>query len=137
MVTAEAALQFDLPFDPQALERGWPLIEAFLDRHAAEPRIGFVANLVFEEILTNIERHAPAGGCSAIHVALALAPDGLQLEIADDGPAFDPCAIPQPPADPAREGGRGIHLMRRMTRRMRYRREQGWNRLEVLITPTA
>jgi serine/threonine-protein kinase RsbW len=63
--------------------------------------------------------------------------DGARLVIRDDGRAFDVSKAPAPAApaslDDARIGGLGIHLIRRMTSRCDYRRENGFN---VLLLET-
>jgi signal transduction histidine kinase len=59
---------------------------------------------VAQEALTNVARHA---GATHVRVHLALGPDAVHLEIADNGQGFDP--QPKPRVSP---GGRGLVGMR-------------------------
>jgi anti-sigma regulatory factor (Ser/Thr protein kinase) len=72
-----------------------------------------------------------------IALDLSKTASGARLVIRDDGRAFDVSKAPAPatPAslDDARIGGLGIHLIRRMTSRCDYRRENGFN---VLLLET-
>jgi len=114
------------------------VLRAFLERHDMYDRPAYAAQLVLEEAITNIVRYAfddERGHMIAIEAAVV--PDALMLVFEDDGRPFDPCNAPEPPQqrslDEAVEGGIGIHLMRKMSQSMRYRRSAGRNRLEVRI----
>lgn len=94
-------------------------------------------DLVLEEVLVNIFDHAfgnePAG---LVAVGCGMDPDKrFWLCITDPGPAFDPLKMPSPDTaldlDHRQAGGLGIHLARRMSSNMRYRREDGRNVLDI------
>ena len=83
----------------------------------------FGIQLALEEALVNAIRHGnrldPA---KRVRVTLSLAPDVVRIEIADEGPGFDPAALPDP-TDPTQleaPGGRGILLMRRFMDRLEF-----------------
>ena len=131
---------FDLELrrDEAPLERGWQSIEAFLRDHGCAERVRFIAALVFEEAVSNIfERAQPPPSTCRIEIGLAAA-DELVMRIIDDGVPFNPCEAlpPQRPTsiDDAPDGGRGIWLMRKMSRSMKYARIDGCNQLEIHIT---
>ena len=75
----------------------------------------FAIKLALEEALNNAIRH---GNCcdKAKHVTVSIELDERQMTvtIADEGPGFNPCCVPDPTADENIEkpSGRGIMLMR-------------------------
>ena len=89
-------------------------------------------HLCAEEIFANIAMH---GGGGQAAVELTGDATAQRLVVTDDGPAFDPTSVPQPP--PATDpmdiaiGGRGLLLVRGFSDGMDYRREAGCNRLEL------
>lgn len=91
--------------------------------------------LVCEEWLANVAMHG--AGASYAELSLWREAEGLCLRLDDDGPPFDPLARPSPDMDrPLEErmvGGMGLHLVRRMTRRLDYAREAGCNRLLAVL----
>jgi serine/threonine-protein kinase RsbW len=95
--------------------------------------------LVFEEIVTNVIRHAythdPA---RSVAVSITCGADRIVLVFDDDGPPFNPLARPEP-ARPsslaaAREGGLGILMVRKAAATVEYERTQtGRNRLAIAL----
>jgi serine/threonine-protein kinase RsbW len=67
--------------------------------------------------------------------------DTVELEIDDDGVAFDPRRSPEPPSSgdlaTARIGGWGIPIIRRFSDEMRYRRAGGRNVLTLVFRLSA
>jgi anti-sigma regulatory factor (Ser/Thr protein kinase) len=113
---------------------------AALDACGARGRARYNAELVFEEIVSNVVRHGDAG---AIDVSLACEPDAdrIVLTFDDDGPPFDPLEQPLPgrPAsiEEAPLGGLGLVLVRRASTSLRYERTgEGKNRLTVALAST-
>jgi anti-sigma regulatory factor (Ser/Thr protein kinase) len=80
---------------------------------------------------------APAGREGRIELSCSIADGRIELELRDDGPAFDPTGRPPPPRPAslaeARPGGLGIHLIRSYTSRMEYRREGTHNVLRLTL----
>ena len=98
----------------------------------------YSAELVFEEIFTNIVRHGHNGGGERqIVVRVSLDGNQLVLEFEDDGPEFDPtlAAAPVTPKsiEEARVGGLGIALVRKIASGMRYARRGDRNALSVSL----
>ena len=100
----------------------------------------FRANLAVEELVLNAMVHGGASSAAPprMDVAMALGPDGLTIEVGDNGPAFNPLedAPPAPDIGPGQElsiGGLGIHLVKNMVDRMSYRRVEGWNRITMAL----
>ncbi|OZI18934.1 hypothetical protein CAL26_14780 [Bordetella genomosp. 9] len=82
-------------------------------------------------------RTGPASAAApAVVLAYRRLGDDLCLEIADNGRPYDPTAwSPAPLArtlDEAMPGGQGLRLMRHYLKDLRYRRDDGWNRLTLV-----
>ncbi len=118
-------------------ERAAVEFRAALDVCGARGRALHNAELVFEEIVSNVIRH---GGAHALDVSLAEEPNGdaIVLTFDDDGPPFDPLERAMPPLPTSIEeaplGGLGLLLVRRASSRLRYERTPDRkNRLIVAI----
>ena len=86
-------------------------------------------DLVIEELLVNIALHAydPPGN-GHVEVSCQLSPQGsVDVEISDDGVAFDPLAVPAPDFDASldrrKAGGLGIALVKAFVGSLSYRRD--------------
>ena len=98
-------------------------------------------SLVVEELFTNTVMHGH-GGDSDAPVRIALGADGGELELAydDTAPPFDPLAhaarsspgIAGDASEP-QVGKLGIALVAGIAARLGYAREDGWNRLRVVL----
>ena len=99
--------------------------------------LAFKMTLAIEEAVVNVISHAFAGVSPphSIRVRLDIAAQRVTAEIIDNGRPFDPTAAALPdlsvPLDERRSGGLGIHLMRTMVDRLRYRRGDGTNILRL------
>lgn len=102
--------------------------------------VSFAADLCLQEAVGNVIAYAfPDEAAHEISVGASLVGGRLILEVEDDGPPFDPLAVPPPEVAGRLEdvpiGGLGIHLIRRFASGMRYAREAGRNRLTMVIGP--
>jgi anti-sigma regulatory factor (Ser/Thr protein kinase) len=95
------------------------------------------AELVFEEIVSNVIRH---GHAPEVEVSLTPHPDShtIVLTFEDAGPPFDPLEQPTPTLpkslDEARLGGLGLLLVRKASTGLHYERTPAeTNRLTVTI----
>ncbi len=89
-------------------------------------------NLVLEELVTNVIRHAHDDDAEhEIRISIETSRDGVEVEVEDDGRPFDPADAPRPDLDASLEerpiGGLGVHLVREMTDELRYERVGGSN----------
>ena len=110
----------------------------WLGERGATPRTIYRAELMLEELISNVIRHGFEDEREhEIQVEIEPASAGLLLRLRDDGRLFDPTSAPEPTHPHSLEdtaiGGRGLMLVRRMSDGLRYSREGGWNRTEVLL----
>jgi anti-sigma regulatory factor (Ser/Thr protein kinase) len=89
--------------------------------------------LVLEEILVNIARYAYEDGAGDVEVAYSTQGGSLLVEITDGGRSFNP--LESAPPDLALGladrpiGGLGVLLVRQIVGSLRYRRQDGQNKL--------
>jgi serine/threonine-protein kinase RsbW len=96
------------------------------------------ADVVFEELVSNVIRHGRVGRTGQIQVTVALDADALVLTFEDDGLPFDPVDHPQPAQrrslEETPDGGLGLLLVRKASTRLQYERTpEATNRLVVTI----
>jgi serine/threonine-protein kinase RsbW len=88
-------------------------------------------DLVLEEILVNIVRHAYAGGTGDMEVAYADDGGTLIVEITDHGSSFNPLEAAPPDLTPGLAerpvGGLGVLLVKEIVGSLCYRREMDQN----------
>jgi anti-sigma regulatory factor (Ser/Thr protein kinase) len=116
-------------------------IEGFCARHGIGSAVMLRLMLVVEELFTNTVAHGHGGDCDApIRLELSAGTAEVTLLYEDAAPPFDPLAylaarppaLDAPPADRA-VGGLGIHLVEQVAASARYAREDGCNRLWVVL----
>lgn len=111
-------------------------MRAFLAQHAVHADTVYVADLLLEEVLSNVVRHAGAHG-TTIGLGVCVDAEAVELLVRDRGDAFDPTTAPL--AEPGearadgRSGGFGLRLVRQFASRLDYERVDGENRLCVRI----
>jgi serine/threonine-protein kinase RsbW len=108
------------------------------DRGDVGARGAYFAELAFEELVTNILRHGRRRADEPpIAASVRLSGGLITLTVEDDGPPFDPLAVPEPehPAslEDAKVGGLGLVLIRRSCERMHYERTGNRNRVTVTL----
>ena len=75
----------------------------------------FAIRLALDEALSNAVNHGNKGDSSKkVHVEYSVSDDEVVVSITDDGPGFNPSAVPDPTLDEnlERPHGRGVMLMR-------------------------
>ena len=93
--------------------------------------------LALQEMVTNVLRHGyQLDEQKPIEVVFELTDDQLEVELRDQGPAFDPLAYEadEPDVDmgmPSEPGGYGIRIARMVMDELQYRHEDGWNCLRL------
>lgn len=117
--SSELRIPSDTSVTSEAIE---PLLER-LQSAAWNPRDVFGVHLAVEEALVNAIKHGNREDLSkSVHVAFRTNQECVQIEIADEGPGFDPGTVPDPTdADHIDQpNGRGIMLMRSFMSRVEF-----------------
>jgi anti-sigma regulatory factor (Ser/Thr protein kinase) len=103
----------------------------FLRSAGVDARAVHHVALVLEEILTNVATHGGSPDAQA-SIELEVQPDRVSGEIGDCGKPFDPRSAPDPDITTSIEerkiGGLGLHLVRKLTSALDYRRDGKQNR---------
>ncbi len=127
---------------PADIERVGPLVletKGFLEERGVGPRPLYRAQLLLEEIVSNVVRHGLRGDRSReVQVRVALDPAAISLSVVDEAPPFD--LLRDAPAPSAGrtlqeipEGGLGILLVKRMADELRYERRGGENHVIMRV----
>ncbi|HUH59406.1 MAG TPA: ATP-binding protein [Candidimonas sp.] len=129
---------------PHAVPQAMAWLHAIAQREQWHERTAFKLGLCLDEALTNIVMYGfpPDQPLTApmSAITLTLQDDGqrLDLNIVDNGVAFDPTGRPAPARakslDDAVIGGHGLRLMRHYLHDIHYERSGGHNRLRLTAT---
>jgi anti-sigma regulatory factor (Ser/Thr protein kinase) len=122
--------------DLAELERLSRVVEEFGRAAELSAQVILDLQLAANEIVTNVILHGYDDECQhAIVVRLVANAGEVTVEVEDDGRPFDPSSVPAPRLDlPLEErpvGGLGVHLARRVTDAIEYRRQDDRNILRM------
>jgi serine/threonine-protein kinase RsbW len=134
---ADCVVQARMAELPQATA----FVDAFCEMNGIARGDALRLSLIVEELFTNTVEHGHGGDSDApIRVELRVEFAQLALLYEDAAPHFDPLArLDQAPPDllaaldERRVGGLGIHLVVQMAASVRYAREDGRNRLRLVL----
>lgn len=136
-------LDMSLQNDVQEVARVIDSLEEFGAGRGIAPEQTLRFALALDELVTNIILHGFAGRSGGIIRLVVEHSDGvLKAELIDDGPPFDPflAEVEAPGGDieHRRVGGLGISLVKASMDRTGYRRDGGFNRvnMEMKLTTT-
>ena len=107
-------------------DEGLRVLQAVTSRMARQgypERDVFAVRLGLEEALVNAVKHGHHSDPSKrVHVRYCVTPTQVLAEVEDQGPGFDPGAVPDPtaPANRGQSSGRGLFLMRSYLTSVRY-----------------
>jgi anti-sigma regulatory factor (Ser/Thr protein kinase) len=129
---SEHGFHLEVRNDPAAVSGACLELTQWLAEHPLPPEADYLANLAFEELLTNCIKYGYRDDQEGlIEFDIRVSGDELLFTIRDDGAPFNPMESPEPEIDASLEerrvGGLGIHLLRRMSDRMEYSYEDGRN----------
>ena len=133
----DSTLSFPANFE--AYGRAAAELRRVLEERGVKPRPRHYAELVFEEVVSNVIRH----GCGdqpecEVEVRVALQPHSIVLDFVDNARAFDPRThdprdLPGT-LDQASNGGLGLRLVRKVSKNIDYERTaENRNHLTVTI----
>ena len=142
MEPAAGALHLALALDLAALSAAQRQLGDFLAAGGCPPEVCFRVELVVEEAMMNVIRHAEPMGATRAALDARWANGRALVAMEDNGPAFDPLQAAPRPINGAiagtHDGGFGLHLLRGNTDAARYARtEAGTNLLELDFVPRA
>ncbi|HOO54705.1 MAG TPA: ATP-binding protein [Methanothrix sp.] len=90
--------------------------------------------MAVDEACTNIIKY---GGSTEIEIRCHVEGERVEVEITDDGVAFNPLEAPAPeisaPLEEREVGGLGIHFIRTLTTDVKYEHRQGKNNLTMTL----
>jgi anti-sigma regulatory factor (Ser/Thr protein kinase) len=114
------------------------LLEVELGARRIPSELVHQAQTIADELVTNVIRHGYRDDRPhTIEVVVGVNPEGLTLQLSDDGIPFNPFDRPAPDlTHPIREpkaGGMGLHLVRQLASDCRYARVGGQNQVTVVL----
>ncbi|NJN96493.1 MAG: ATP-binding protein [Anaerolineales bacterium] len=100
-------------------------VEQAAQQAGLDERSVYAIQMAVDEACTNIIEHAYGGeGKGRIRLTCSVQRDGLQIEIYDQGVAFDPDEVPelntQAPAGERQPGGMGLFFIRKLVDRAEF-----------------
>ncbi len=109
-------------------------VTEFGQQHGLPDSVLHDFNLALGEILTNIISYGYTdSGEHEITVRLSIEPGAMRVDVEDDGKPFNPLEAPEVDTTSRLEeravGGLGVHLVRKLTDGLEYRRHEGKNLL--------
>lgn len=114
-VSQEGSFKLSIASDPTEVQKIQDHIESELKHHQFEERDIFCIRLALEEALVNAIKHGnQLDKSKKVHVACTIAGDRFDIDIADEGPGFDPLDVPDPLSEEnlERTCGRGLFLIK-------------------------
>jgi len=112
-------------------------VDDWCEKICLEDKRGHSLRLIVDELVSNICCHGSVSADGTITLTLFKADDTIVLEIQDSGVPFNPLEHEEPDLSPPLEkrsiGGLGLLLVRRLSKKMIYRREDGQNVLTVIL----
>lgn len=112
-----------IPSDTSATSSAIEPLLTRLHDEAWDDRDVFGVHLAVEEALVNAIKHGNHEDVGkSVQIEYRTTDDCVQIEIADEGPGFDPSVIPDPTTDELvdQPNGRGIMLMRSFMSRVEF-----------------
>ncbi len=131
---------FRINLNGDALENAMKKIDIFCKKHIPNSdELLFKVRLVYEEIITNMFRHAVNLNTTFVEVDIETDSEGVRLLFLYDGEEFDPteykdARVSEPLKDNTKKGGFGLFLVKNTARKFSYKRENGLNRIDIEIS---
>jgi len=136
--SAATVVTLRLPSDVACIEEAVELVTRHcLAGHDTSKKTRFRLQVVLSEALSNaIVRGNQEERGKWVHVRAELLPDIIRLFVTDEGPGFDPSAVPEPirPEQLDEAGGRGLFLIRKLVDAVQFN-EQGNSICMILRRP--
>ena len=130
----EQAMRIAIPNELAALPLASETLKRFGADHGVPHKTLVELQVALDEIVSNIIKYAwPEGGAHELTICLAAHNGTVEIEIVDDGQAFDPLSAPSPVRLPKgrrpRPGGVGSHMTKKLMDGIEYVRTDGRNHI--------
>jgi serine/threonine-protein kinase RsbW len=124
---ASTLVTLRLPSDIDCIEEAVELVTRHcLAGHATTATTRFRLRVVLSEALSNAILRGNCEDCSKwVEVRAELGPEAITLYVTDEGPGFDPAAVPEPiqPEQLDEARGRGLFLIRKLVDAVQFNRQ--------------
>lgn len=112
-------------------------VEKFGESQGWTPEIAFTIRLILEELILNAVDYGTDDQSTEVSLDLLSEADSIQIELRDNGKAFNPLEdAPEPdfetPVANRRLGGLGVHLVKHLSDKVSYRHSDGQNILTIV-----
>ena len=116
-----------LPSDVNCIEEAVELVTRHcLAGHPATDTTRFRLRVVLSEAISNAIVRGNCEDCDKwVYVRAELLPDAIRVYVTDEGPGFDPSAVPEPlrPEQLDEASGRGLYLIRKLVDAVQFNSE--------------
>ncbi len=121
---ASSVMELHLSSSPVHLYRLRRVVEVVAQRAGLSAESELQLKAAVTEAAANAVAHgSPLGERNHIRVSFNLSPDALIVDVADQGPGFDPQAVERPDLDLLDASGLGLHLIRNSVDRVEFFRD--------------
>jgi anti-sigma regulatory factor (Ser/Thr protein kinase) len=132
----EQTIRFAIRNELAALSVARDSLERFGVNHGIPHKSLVQLQVALDEIVSNIIKYAwPEGGAHELSVRITAHSNRVEVEVVDDGQAFDPLTAKRPkraaPGARPRPGGVGIHIVKQLIDNVEYVRHHGRNRITL------
>jgi anti-sigma regulatory factor (Ser/Thr protein kinase) len=124
------SITMEIPGDLSQLAPVASAVDGLLAENAVAPDVAFQVNLCIDELVTNAVRHGAAADGRPLKIGVRVTVGrrrGVEVQVSDDGTAFNPLTAPPPDLDAALDdrpvGGLGLHLVRTFMDEVLYARQ--------------
>ncbi len=130
--------KFHLTIDAKKenLQRIIYLIENFAKEYNLDPKTKFYLQLIIEEIVVNICSYSYPKTTGTLNIEITYLKGEIKIVFIDNGIAFDPTKkikTIKKELENAQIGGLGIHIVKQLSKEIRYKRENDQNILTIVI----
>ncbi len=133
-VSASDQISLRVPATAEGLFQAGQTFESFCIRCGLSKESVWQAGVALDEVVSNCIGHGLSGQADArVELRFEFTGGTLTISVFDNGPAFDPLALPEPdtvsPLEARRPGGLGVHFVRALMDHVSYERNAGLNQL--------
>ncbi len=128
-----------IKLDSTTIKDAFKIVDDFCKSHLKEAdELCFKVKLIYEELLTNIFRHSRKLGSTFVNIELKSKNSTSVIEFVYDGGEFDPTnykdkRVDEPFSEKKEEGGFGLFLVSKFSKKFEYKRTEGLNKIYVEV----